>query len=90
MRNSYPFGGWYVLRVQHDCAICRHLGTELSRTQNVLGLKTGHLELLAHAITRYDVGDRERAHILLPVCPEHAVEVYRGRVPGVEMAWQVA
>ena len=56
----------------------------------MLGLKTGHLELLAHAITRYDVGDRERAHILLPVCPEHAVEVYRGRVPGVEMAWQVA
>ena len=76
--------------MQHDCAICRHLGTELSRTGNVLGLKTEHMELLPHALTRYDLDDLDRAHILLPVCPEHAVDVYRGRVPGVEMAWQVA
>ena len=76
--------------MQHDCAICRHLGTALSRTGNVLGLKTEHTELLTHALTRYDLGDRAQAHILLPVCPEHAVDVYRSRVPGVEMAWQVA
>ncbi|HEY5475205.1 MAG TPA: hypothetical protein VIK11_00700, partial [Tepidiformaceae bacterium] len=29
------------------------------------------------------------AHILMPVCAEHAADVFRGRIAGFEMAWRL-
>jgi hypothetical protein len=90
LRHSYLSLRWYVLAVQHDCAICRHVGGRTSPTKTVLGLRTADAGLLAQALARYEGGDYDSEHVLLPVCPEHAVDVYRGRIAGVEMAWRVA
>jgi len=74
--------------MQESCAICQNLRKPPSPTKTVLGLRTALPELLARAIT--DFGTRGGlCHVLLPVCPEHAVDVYRGRVAGVEMAWRM-
>ena len=75
--------------MQLFCAICRHVGEEPSMTRTVLGLRTAHSALLDAAITEYDDGEDGLRHVLLPVCPEHAVDVYRGRVAGVEVAWRL-
>jgi hypothetical protein len=72
----------------HPCAICRFLGQEPRYTTNVVGLRTRIDELLHHPGRRTLAGfDIE--HVMLPACPEHVVEVYRGRVEGVAMAWRM-
>ena len=74
--------------MQQPCAICNQLGEPASPTRTVLGLRTGDLGLIARAITDFGAIGAQR-HVLLPVCPEHAVDVYRGRIAGVEMAWRL-
>jgi hypothetical protein len=29
------------------------------------------------------------ALLVVPACPEHVVDVYRGRIPGIRMAWRL-
>ncbi len=55
---------------------------------NPIGLLTNRPDLIAAASRRFDDIDGE-AHVLLPVCPEHVVDIYRGRVPSVRMAWRI-
>ena len=75
--------------MQQLCAICCQRKEEPSPTKTVLGLRTADAGLLRAAITHYGRAEGDLHHILLPVCPAHAVDVYRGRVHGVEMAWRV-
>ena len=74
--------------MQEPCAVCQHLGEAPNPTKTVLGLRTALPELLERAVSDFGA-EGGLHHVLLPVCPEHAVDVYRGRVAGVEMAWRM-
>lgn len=73
----------------HECAICREFGLEPRRTNSVVGLATAIRELIQSAFERIPGGDDGAAHVMLPACAEHVVDIYRERVPGVRMAWRM-
>jgi hypothetical protein len=53
-----------------------------------VGLLTREPGIVEAALDRLGA-DGEEHHVLVHTCPEHAVDVYRGRVEGVKMAWQL-
>lgn len=70
------------------CALCIAQAAEPALAKTPVGLLTRRADLLRHAVQR--LGEVDGAtHALIPVCPEHVVDVYRGRVPGVRMAWRL-
>lgn len=71
------------------CALCMHLETPLRHAGGTVGLLTTAPVLLDLAVERVaEIG--EETHVVVYACPEHVVDVYRGRVPGVRMAWRLA
>jgi hypothetical protein len=70
--------------------VCRYLGLEPRATNNSLGLRTAIEEIVRSSTARFDDGPDGQAHVLVPVCSEHVVDIYRGRVLGMSMAWQMA
>ncbi|MBI5946565.1 MAG: hypothetical protein HY875_00310 [Chloroflexi bacterium] len=70
--------------MKQPCAICHHEGADPPESGHLLCLST----TLDHLVSQ--AAGREGDGILLPVCPTHAVDIYRGRLPGVTMAWQFA
>ena len=66
--------------MNRPCAICIDFSLPPRETTNTISVATERPSIGDHHVAT--VGD-------LPVCPEHAVDVYRGRVPGVAMAWRV-
>ncbi|MCL4230288.1 MAG: hypothetical protein KJ053_01780 [Dehalococcoidia bacterium] len=71
-----------------DCVICRHIGGEGGGAVNLIGLETDHEGVVAGATRRLGPVGSGRAHVLAHVCSQHVVEIYRGRVPEVAMAWR--
>lgn len=76
LHSSSPQGA----DVTHLCAICEHLDLPPRATTSLVSIE-------ANGLLGSTAG--EGAPNSIPVCPEHAVDVYRGRVPGVAMAWRV-
>lgn len=74
----------------NECAVCRYLRLEPRQASGTIGLNTAIVPLIALALERLDNGVGTEAHILAPVCPEHVVEIYRGRLDGIAMAWRLA
>lgn len=73
-----------------ECAVCRYLGLEPELTASTVGLNTAVQPLLVEAIERFGEAQHGQSHIALAVCPAHAVDIYRERLPGVSMAWKAA
>ncbi len=73
-----------------DCVICHHYGTKPRKAAGFVGLLTSIESIVNNAAERLDQGGGPAAHVVVPTCPEHAVDVYRGRVEGVAMAWKFA
>ncbi len=70
------------------CAICHHLSLPPRTAAGTVGLLTSAPALVADALDSFgNAGGTE--HILVHACPEHVVDVYRGRIDGVRMAWRV-
>ena len=72
-----------------SCALCMHLEVPPRPATGTVGLLT--------AVARpLDLGDErfaesgEDTQDVVHACPEHVVDVYRGRLPGVRMAWRLA
>ena len=74
----------------HECTVCRYLGLEPRQTSSTVGVNTALGPLLGDALDRLSEGQHGEAHVVLPVCPEHVVDIYRDRLPGVSMAWKLA
>ena len=72
------------------CTICDHLQEEGGGATSLIGLATSLACILGAAQARLDDGDRDTSHVMAHVCAEHVVAIYRGRVPGVTMAWRTA
>ena len=72
------------------CEICRYLRLEPRSANGAIGLTTAIQPLVAAALDRLDSGLGTEAHVMLAVCPDHVVDIYRGRVDGVAMAWRLA
>jgi hypothetical protein len=52
-------------------------------------VRTAAAPVIARATLHFESSDDGKRHVVVPVCPEHAVAVYTGGVQGVEMAWRV-
>jgi hypothetical protein len=74
----------------HNCEICRYLRLEPRTANGAIGLHTAIQPLVEAAVDRLDSGAGSEAHVMLAVCPDHVVDIYRGRVDGVTMAWRLA
>ncbi len=70
------------------CAICMAEGRPPRHVENPVGLLTARPEILASATHSYGSVEQD-THVLVPVCPEHVVDIYRGRIPGIRMAWRL-
>lgn len=70
------------------CAICQHLSTTPRIATGTVGLLTAVPSLLNAAVDRYVAAGPEQ-HVVVNACPEHVVDVYRGRIEGVKMAWRL-
>jgi hypothetical protein len=71
------------------CAICQLSGQPGAPVTNPIGLLTSRAEILSAATHRFGTIEGEE-HALVPVCPEHVVDIYRGRLPGIRMAWRLS
>jgi len=67
----------------HECAICRHTGRAPRSTMNVVVVATALPDLLEGRVGGQ--GSERQGEVAIAACPEHVVEVYRGRVEGVRM-----
>jgi hypothetical protein len=76
--------------LSQGCTICQHLQTAGGGATSLIGLVTSLECILAAAQARLEDGDQDKPHVMAYVCAEHVVAIYRGRVPGVTMAWRVA
>jgi len=72
------------------CVICQHFQTAGRGGTSLTGLTTGIEDIISAAQTRLDDIPGGQPHIMAYVCAEHVIDIYRGRVPGVAMAWLVA
>ncbi len=73
-----------------NCAVCQHLQKPGSGSTSLIGLLTSLECILRLAQARLDDGPQGKPHVMAHVCAEHVVDIYRGRVPGVAMAWRAA
>jgi hypothetical protein len=71
------------------CAICQHLAVPPSDAAGTVGLLTSAPTLVREAIDNLGMSSENEQHIVVYACPEHVVDVYRGRVAGVRMAWRL-
>jgi hypothetical protein len=71
------------------CALCEHLALDPRPADNAIGVRTSSTLVIDRAQDRYTRSADGRTHILVPVCAEHAADVFRGRIEGVEMAWRL-
>jgi|GEM_PF-2288144 len=71
------------------CAICQHVQTSPREATGTVGLLTNEAAVIATAVEQLG-RQGEDHHVMVHACPEHVVDVYRGRVPGVRMAWRLA
>lgn len=71
------------------CAICRYLAVPPSDGTGTVGLLTSAPTIVQEAIDNLGVSSENEQHIVVYACPEHVVEVYRGRIAGVRMAWRL-
>ncbi|MEO8540589.1 MAG: hypothetical protein ABI577_12695 [bacterium] len=71
------------------CAICEHLGLAPQAATGTVGVMTDSPAIISAAIDSFDV-DGSQQHVVVHACPEHVVDVYRGRIPGTRMAWKLA
>jgi hypothetical protein len=70
------------------CAICEYLSQPPQTAAGTVGLLTNAKVLVDAALDRHGGSGLEQ-HVVVPACPEHVVDVYRGRIPGIQMAWRL-
>jgi hypothetical protein len=71
------------------CAICQHLAMPPRTATGTVGLLTGAQAIVVAALDRFGEAGSEQ-HVVVHACPEHVVDVYRGRIEGVKMAWRLS
>ena len=72
----------------NQCAICLYFGEEPRPATGSVGLLTRVPALIEAALDRIGAS-ADGEHVVVAGCPEHVVDVYRERVPGVRMAWRL-
>jgi hypothetical protein len=72
-----------------ECAICSHLSLPPRNAAGTVGLLTDFASIQAAALDRFEA-EGETQHIVVNACAEHVVDVYRGRIDGVQMAWKLS
>jgi hypothetical protein len=70
------------------CVICKHLSLPIRTATGTVGLITSQSTIVSFA-TEHLGREGDEDHVMVPACPEHVVDVYRGRVDGVRMAWRL-
>ena len=70
------------------CAICEHLALLPQHATGTVGLLTD-LPTLDRLAVDHLGWEGDQQHVLVHACPEHVVDVYRGRIEGMRMAWRL-
>ncbi len=73
-----------------SCSICFSLALDPRPASGSIGIWTSNAALIEHASAELAVAPDGDRHVVVAVCPEHVVEVYRGQIPGLAMAWKLA
>ena len=72
----------------HVCAICEHMALPPQHATGTVGVLTGLASMDRAAVDHLGwAGDEQ--HVVVYACPEHVVDVYRGRIEGMRMAWRL-
>ena len=71
------------------CAICQHLSLPPQNAAGTVGLLTAERAIVGAALDSFGAAGPEQ-HVVVHACPEHVVDVYRGRIDGVRMAWRLS
>lgn len=74
--------------LMQTCAICQFLSEPPRTAAGSVGLLTDSQVILDAALDRLGGTGRDQ-HVVVPACPEHVVDVYRGRIEGLRMAWRL-
>ncbi len=72
-----------------SCAVCAYLGLDPSPSSGEVGLWTSLPAIVAAANQVFPSAPAGEHHVMLAVCNEHVVEIYRDRIPGLRMAWRL-
>ncbi len=72
-----------------NCAICEHLELPPRHATGTVGLLTGSVTMDKSAVDHLG-WDGDEQHVVVHACPEHVVDVYRGRIEGMRMAWKLS
>lgn len=71
-----------------SCAVCLCLNLPPGAASGHVGVWTSRSDLVSQAAGTLSPGPDGQMHVLVPVCPEHVVDIYRDRIEGVRMAWR--
>jgi len=85
---SFPATKWRSA-LPSQCSLCEHLALDPRPAENAIGVRTSSASVIDRAHDRFARSADGRTHILMPVCAEHAADVFRGRIAGFEMAWRL-
>ena len=70
--------------MNEPCVVCQVFGGELMPATSLVSIET----TLPDQRARVQLPDAHGARAAR-LCPEHVVDVYRGRIDGVSMAWRI-
>lgn len=73
-----------------SCGVCLSLALEPRKASGSIGVWTSSTPLIERASDDLGVAPDGERHIVVAVCPEHVAEIYRGRIPGMTMAWKLS
>lgn len=73
-----------------SCGVCLSLNLEPRLSSGSIGVWTSNESLIEGSSDRLGVAPDGDQHVVVAVCPEHVAEIYRGRIPGMTMAWKLS
>ena len=73
-----------------SCGVCLSLDLEPRTSSGSIGIWTSNPSLIAGASEQFGGAPDGDQHVVVAVCPEHVAEIYRGRIPGMTMAWKLS
>lgn len=73
-----------------SCGVCLSLNLEPRLSSGSIGVWTSNQSLIERSSQQLGAAADGEQHVVVAVCPEHVAEIYRGRIPGMTMAWKLS
>ena len=73
-----------------SCGVCLSLNLEPLPSSGSISVWTSSQALIERSSEQLGAAPDGAQHVVVAVCPEHVAEIYRGRIPGMTMAWKLS